>query len=85
MKAALAILVGCALIAASILFIGHWQISAIGFGYAAPDNPGSNDTETVYRLDRWTGRIEICSLNQNQNVEKDLQEKGALVISCKAQ
>ena len=53
------ILVGAIVIATSILFVGRYQISAIGFGYAIESNP-DNDTEAVYRLDRWTGKIDYC-------------------------
>jgi hypothetical protein len=50
MKLVLAVLAGSLVIAASILFIGRWEISAI---------PG--DTFTVYRLDRWNGAIDHCA------------------------
>jgi len=62
----IAVLIGACLIAASILFIGRWQISAIGFGYkefgASPDN----NTQGVYRLDRWTGSIDYCVMGYSK-------------------
>lgn len=56
MKAAVvaAILFGCLLISASILFIGHYQISAYDGGM--PNSSGA----TIFRLDRWTGRVDFC-------------------------
>ena len=61
------VLTGAALIAASILFIGRYQISAYGYGYMEGDK--EQETETVYRLDRWTGNIVHCSLNQNNGYD----------------
>jgi len=52
MKIAWETLAAAILIAAGILFIGRYQISAIsepGFG------------QLVYRLDRWTGQINRCT------------------------
>jgi hypothetical protein len=49
MKNTLAIIFGAALIAASIGFIGRYQIAATG-----------TDSKTVYRLDRWTGSVDVC-------------------------
>ena len=51
MKLVLAILFGCLTIAAAILFIGRWEISAV---------PGDTPFK-VFRLDRWTGTIDYCS------------------------
>ncbi len=63
----LAVSAGFLVVAASILFIDRYQISAIGYGYgyanggAAEDrNPRDVDEEVVFRLDRWTGRIDEC-------------------------
>jgi|GEM_PF-3254664 len=56
----------CALIGASILisgsifFVGRYQIATIGYGYASTTDSPGGDTETVYRLDRWTGEIDRC-------------------------
>jgi len=52
------VLLGAIIIAASILFIGRYTISAVGYG-AGSDNA---NTESVYRLDRWTGQLEDCQL-----------------------
>ena len=81
MRAGWTVLAGAALIAASILFIGRWQISAIGYGY----KDGDDDTtkETVYRLDRWTGQIESCFPNMNQNVETEMKETGLVIVKCR--
>lgn len=54
MKIAWEILAAAILLAASILFIGRYQISATGSG------PGGHDLDVVYRLDRWTGSIDTC-------------------------
>jgi hypothetical protein len=56
----ISVLIGASLIAASILFIGRWQISAIGFGYKADEHYTDTDTQGVYRIDRWTGSIAYC-------------------------
>ena len=55
-----AVLLGATLIAASILLVERYQISAVGYAYAPGANINSQDTQVVYRLDRWTGRIEGC-------------------------
>lgn len=55
MKIAWETLAAAVLIAASILIIGRYQISAIGYGY---QNGGA---QLVYRLDRWTGHINRCT------------------------
>ena len=64
-----AILLAGALIAASVLFVDRWQISATGYGYATSGGP-PNETErdAVYRLDRWTGKIQYCTIVQNLEV-----------------
>jgi hypothetical protein len=52
-------LVAAVLVAASILFIGRYQISSVGYAV-----PGYNK-EVVYRLDRWTGKVDVCAANQD--------------------
>lgn len=52
MKLRWEILAGAALVAASILWIGRWQVSGV---------PG--DAIVAYRLDRWSGTIDYCVLN----------------------
>jgi hypothetical protein len=42
----LAMLAGALAIAASIVFIGRWQMTA--------------EAGSLYRLDRWTGAVEFC-------------------------
>ena len=60
---ALSLLLGASLVAGSILFIERYQISAIGYGFAGDGEHGSdNQDEKVFRLDRWTGDIEYCSI-----------------------
>ena len=55
MKVAWETLAAAVLVAASILFIGRYQISAV-----ASDGP-YNRIQAVYRLDRWTGKaIDLC-------------------------
>jgi hypothetical protein len=61
MRVVLAIVIGALLIAGSILFIGRWQITAMGYGYAGGGERGADTAEEkVFRLDRWTGDIEYC-------------------------
>jgi hypothetical protein len=55
------------IIAASILFIERWQISAVGYAYPA-GTQNSADTQVVYRLDRWTGQIEYCETGGLQEI-----------------
>lgn len=59
MKVAWETLVAAVLVAGSISFVGRYQISAIG--YAVP----GFDTKAVFRLDRWTGKIDKCTESQN--------------------
>ena len=46
MKIPIAIVVGFALVAASILFIGRWDLASSRIG--------------LVRLDRWTGVVDVC-------------------------
>ena len=48
----LAIIIGATLIAASITVTNHWQIISGGYQDISP---------LVFRLNRWTGGIEVCS------------------------
>jgi hypothetical protein len=66
----LAVLFAGLLIAASIVFVGRWQISAIGYGYGGGEGTPDTDTQVVYRLDRWTGRIEICKLTDGNDQKR---------------
>jgi len=52
---AIAILVGSLAISLSILFIGRYEISGYGEGTRF------TSSTAVYRLDRWTGRIDVCA------------------------
>ena len=60
----IAIVAGCALIAASILVTNRWQIAAAGYGYNG--EPQGTEREFVYRLDRWTGKVDVC----DQDIER---------------
>ena len=70
MKIAWETLAAAILIAASILFIGRYQISGIGWG-----GPGSS-AQVVYRLDRWTGQINRCTeiLMRDHSVQVECPE-----------
>jgi|HubBroStandDraft_3_1064219.scaffolds.fasta_scaffold81840_2 hypothetical protein len=85
MKIAWETLLAGLLVAASILFIGRYEISAMGYGWHNED-AADNTTEKVYRLDRWTGKIQECSLDQNQmpfdDLMKKFREEGAMTLSC---
>lgn len=70
MKLAWETLVAAVLIAASILFIGRYQISTSGVEYA------SYMTVAVYRLDRWTGKVDMC--------DRDTMDGNISVIKCPA-
>jgi hypothetical protein len=48
----LAVIIGAALIAASVVVTEHWQIISGGYQGISP---------LVFRLDRWTGTIKVCS------------------------
>lgn len=50
MEKSFAIITAGALIALAILFVSHWQISAA--------------TGVVYQLNRWTGAIAFCTLDE---------------------
>jgi hypothetical protein len=62
MRIELAVLAGATMIAASILYIERYQISAVAYGYTEGDDKTGTSDEAVYRLDRWTGQLEYCSL-----------------------
>ena len=49
----IAIVIGAALIAGAILITNHWMIIP----------GGSNSIAATVRLNRWTGSIDVCSLN----------------------
>jgi len=72
MKIAWETLAAAVLVAASILFIGRYQISAIGYG----ETHNASDVEVVYRLDRWTGKIDLCP--------KDNSKADSTQIECPA-
>jgi hypothetical protein len=48
----LAVIIGAALIVASVVVTEHWQIISGGYQGISP---------LVFRLDRWTGTIKVCS------------------------
>ncbi len=57
----IAVLLSGLLIAGSIVFIERWEVAAIGYGFAGTDGAQDTETQAVYRLDRWTGHIDVCS------------------------
>lgn len=57
----LAVLTAGGSVAASILFIGRWQIAAIGYGDGA--------SQGLYRIDRWTGEIVQCGSNPTLSLQ----------------
>ena len=77
MRLVVALLAGSALIAASIAYVGRWQISAVS----------SNGSEVVYRLDRWTGEIVTCRMERglldNDQIAEVLTRNGMLPVQCR--
>jgi hypothetical protein len=47
-----AIIIAGILVSASVAFVGRWGLSG-----------GDNSNMTVYRLDRWSGQIEVCNID----------------------
>jgi hypothetical protein len=70
MANSIAILVGAAIIAGAILFVFRWDDSAAR---------GADGNPTVFRLDRWTGKVAICGID----VQKSLAAYAA-DLECKA-
>ena len=70
MKVAWETLAAAILVAACILFVGRYQISAIG----ALGPYGS--MQKLYRLDRWTGKVDVCEESQTK--------EGTTRIECPA-
>jgi hypothetical protein len=64
----LAILFAGLIISASTIFVDRWQISATGYGYGTSDDKRGYAEDTVYRLDRWTGKVERCDLGPTLQV-----------------
>ncbi len=75
MKFAWEVLLGAAVVAGSILFIGRYEISGIGYGYATAY--GGTTMTAVYRLDRWTGKVEVC-------MESGFNGGGEITVDCPA-
>ena len=63
-----AILLSGFLVAASILFVDRWQISATGYGYGTSNDQRGYAEDTVYRLNRWTGKIDRCEIGPTLQV-----------------
>ena len=61
-----ALLLGAFLVSGILLFIGRWQIAA-------------STGDTVYRLDRWTGEIDLCSYDVERMKREDI-----FVLTCPA-
>lgn len=74
-----AIVAAGVLIAAAIMLTNRWQISAIG--YSAGGARGGYASESVYRMDRWSGSIEHCVLVADPSLAKtaDLNPVGTHV------
>lgn len=66
MKMEWAVLAGAIIIAASMLFVGRYQIT------------GTSDGGTVYRLDRWSGQIAQCGFAKF----KIQDGPGLILLSC---
>jgi hypothetical protein len=85
MKLVLAIVVGALLIAGSILFIGRWQITAMGYGFAGGGERGADTAEEkLFLLDRWTGDIEYCAVGGGdpQAFAERTAKTGHAVFTC---
>ncbi|HWC63476.1 MAG TPA: hypothetical protein VG501_07625 [Rhizomicrobium sp.] len=79
------VLIGALLIAASILFIERYQISAMGYGWSGGGEGGSDTSEEkVFRLDRWTGEIEYCAIGGGdpQDFSDQALKTGHAVFRC---
>jgi hypothetical protein len=82
MKVVWALLGGSFLIAASILFIGRYEIAPVGYGLAYSER---DSQETIYRLDRWTGHIDYCGLVADEKTRGDPNHSGiAVAVQCPA-
>lgn len=64
---AAAIVVAALLVAGAILLMGRWQI------VASPNT----DAAAVYRLDRWTGHVELCGVNHDVFVKEK-----RVIVTC---
>ena len=83
MRTGWAVIIGAVLIAASILFIGRWEITATAYGYNGGEGNGDTTSQTVYRLDRWSGRTEACVAVSLENSEASKEmDAGRLAIRC---
>jgi hypothetical protein len=67
MKTSLAICVAGALIAVAILTTCHWQLLG----------PRLSSGESVIRLNRWTGTIDICSIDPKSEASAGVDKAGA--------
>ena len=67
MKTPLAICVAGVLIAVAILTTGHWQLLG----------PRQSSGESVIRLNRWTGAIDICSIDPKSEAAAGADKAGA--------
>ena len=83
MRLELTVLAGAALVAGSILFIGRYEISAVAYAYAQSGDTGQTD-EAVYRLDRWTGEIELCRTGmEGRKAIERFNAEGRMLVTCK--
>jgi hypothetical protein len=61
-------LVAAVLVAACIAFIGRYQLSAAGYG--AQNYSG----QAIYRLDRWTGKVDACEQSTTKDGTRQRQD-----------
>ena len=72
-----AILIGAAIIATSIMFVGRYDIATSRYVYNGASGGGREAAATsfIYRLDRWTGQIDFCAATGQR-------EDGSLIMTC---
>jgi len=70
----IAIVVGSALIAAAILITNHWQLQR-----------AANDATGAIRLNRWTGKVEICVIEAKSIHPSDINSLAGARLACSPQ
>ena len=71
----IAILLGAAIIAASIMLMDRYDIAIAGAVYSGASGRQAAGTHDIYRLDRWTGQIDFCAASGQS-------EDGSLIMTC---
>ena len=73
----IAILLGTAIIAASIMLVSRYDIAVTGAAYNGASGGGREaaGTHFIYRLDHWTGQIDFCAATGQS-------EDGSLIMTC---